>query len=175
MSLCCVLCACAEPTPQRDAQGDSEQSRGGAGAMGDGVTATGAPDVAGMGDVQARPAAAAPDMAADPAGGDAGAPADASTDDVEADTASASADAGDDAGAGGCSDPEGTCKAEPPQCGDCEPTAFDSFCGDDDHERGVLWVCYSGPTPQQILDNCTDLATQIPRYCCPSFIPACAE
>ncbi len=175
MSLCCLLCACSEDTPQRDAQGDGE-SRGGAGGMGDGAIATGAtPDVAGMGGVQGPAPAAAPDMADDPTDGDVGVPADASTDDVEDGAASASADAGDDAGAGGCSDSEGMCEAEPPHCDACEPAAFDSFCGDDDHERGVLWVCYSGPTPQPILDHCTDLATQIPRYCCPSFIPVCAE
>ena len=47
-------------------------------------------------------------------------------------------------------------------CGDCEPTT-ESF-GDDDCE---VWICF-GSGAQQLVDaGCEDLATQVPRYCCP--------
>ena len=47
-------------------------------------------------------------------------------------------------------------------CGDCEPTT-ESF-GDDDCQ---VWICF-GSGAQQLVDaGCTDLATQVPRYCCP--------
>ncbi len=49
----------------------------------------------------------------------------------------------------------------------------ETFCQD----GGVTWVCV-GPGPsgdQELLDaGCTDLFTQVPRYCCPaSFRPEC--
>ena len=54
----------------------------------------------------------------------------------------------------------------------CE-AGSEPFCEGD----GVTWVCF-GPGPidyQALLDGgCTDLATQVPRYCCPaSFHPEC--
>jgi hypothetical protein len=45
------------------------------------------------------------------------------------------------------------------------------FCGSEQ----VTWVCTSTFVPNVFLDaGCTDPATQVPRYCCPStFKPEC--
>lgn len=66
----------------------------------------------------------------------------------------------------------GTCGAAQCPTG-CEPSA-ETFCGDD----GITWVCGAAGAqydPNALLDGgCTDLATQIPRYCCPkTFHPEC--
>lgn len=55
----------------------------------------------------------------------------------------------------------------------CSPTGSAAFCQD----GGVTWVC-SGPGPIDYdaltHGGCTDLATQVPRFCCPaSFRPEC--
>jgi hypothetical protein len=52
----------------------------------------------------------------------------------------------------------------------CEPQA-QGACGN----NGVTWVCFgAGEPPDFEAGGCTDLATQVPRFCCPpTFLPEC--
>lgn len=54
----------------------------------------------------------------------------------------------------------------------CSPSDSAGICGD---VPGNVWIC-DGPFDRQALIDagCVDLATQIPRYCCPdTFFPEC--
>jgi hypothetical protein len=67
----------------------------------------------------------------------------------------AGTDAGNDAGLGG-------------GCSACTQSEDLERCPDD---RPVLWECFgpfpSGGLPAALTTECTDLATNVPRYCCP--------
>jgi hypothetical protein len=62
----------------------------------------------------------------------------------------------------------------PAQCPEGCEASTETFC---DEQGGVTWVCGAsgGFDPSELLDSgCTDLGTQIPRYCCPAtFKPEC--
>jgi hypothetical protein len=50
-----------------------------------------------------------------------------------------------------------------PDCDACTRVRNTTVCND---AQPIQWECFTGFPSDNVIDNCTDLATAIPRYCC---------